>query len=73
MCSCRIDLAIPELRKGSYFPSLLEPRRTAEKALVAVIKEAYVHGVSTRTAHDLECAMGGAAPTSLGRASPFAM
>jgi putative transposase len=36
----RIDLAIPRLRKGSYFPSFLEPRRTAEKALVAVIQEA---------------------------------
>jgi transposase-like protein len=43
----RIELAIPRLRKGSYFPSFLEPRRTAEKALVAVIQEAYVHGVST--------------------------
>jgi putative transposase len=40
----RIELAIPRLRKGSYFPSFLEPRRTAEKALVAVIQEAYVHG-----------------------------
>src|SRR5215218_6110210 len=40
----RIDLAIPKLRKGSYFPSFLEPRRTAEKALTAVIQEAYVHG-----------------------------
>lgn len=38
----RIDLAIPKLRKGSYFPSFLEPRRTAEKALAAVIQEAYV-------------------------------
>jgi transposase-like protein len=44
----RIELAIPKLRKGSYFPSFLEPRRTAEKALVAVIQEAYVQGVSTR-------------------------
>ena len=43
----RIELAIPRLRKGSYLPSFLEPRRTAEKALVAVIQEAYVHGVST--------------------------
>ena len=40
----RIDLAIPKLRKGSYLPSFLEPRRTAEKALTAVIQEAYVHG-----------------------------
>ena len=50
----RIDLAIPKLRKGSYFPSFLEPRRTAEKALAAVIQEAYVHGVSTRSVDDLE-------------------
>ena len=40
----RIELAIPKLRKGSYFPSFLEPRRTAEKALVAVIQEAYIQG-----------------------------
>jgi len=43
-----IDLAIPKLRKGSYFPSLLEPRRPTEKALLAVIQEAYLKGVSTR-------------------------
>lgn len=55
----RIDLAIPRLRKGSYFPSFLEPRRTAEKALVAVIQEAYVHGVSTRAVDDVVRAMGG--------------
>jgi putative transposase len=54
----RIDLAIPKLRKGSYFPSFLEPRRTAEKALVAVIREACVHGVSTRAVDDLVKAMG---------------
>ena len=54
----RIDLAIPKLRKGSYFPSFLEPRRTAEKALAAVIQEAYVHGVSTRSVDDLVKAMG---------------
>ena len=51
-------MAIPRLRKGSYFPSFLEPRRTAEKALVAVIQEAYVHGVSTRSVDDLVKAMG---------------
>lgn len=55
----RIELAIPKLRKGSYFPSFLEPRRTAEKALVAVIQEAYVHGISTRAVDDLVRAMGG--------------
>ncbi|KQT42102.1 transposase [Aureimonas sp. Leaf454] len=54
----RIDLAIPRLRKGSYFPTFLEPRRTAEKALAAVIQEAYVHGVSTRSVDDLVKAMG---------------
>lgn len=54
----RIDLAIPKLRKGSYFPSFLEPRRTAEKALVAVVQEAYVHGVSTRAVDDLVKALG---------------
>jgi transposase-like protein len=45
-----VDLAIPRLRKGSYFPAFLEPRRASEKALTAVIQEAYVHGVSTRIA-----------------------
>ena len=54
----RIALEIPKLRKGSYFPSFLEPRRTAEKALVAVIQEAYVHGISTRSVDDLVQAMG---------------
>src|SRR6476659_5000334 len=54
----RIDLAIPKLRKGSYLPSFLEPRRTAEKALTAVIQEAYVHGVSTRAVDALVKAMG---------------
>lgn len=43
-----IELAIPKLRSGSYFPSFLEPRRRAEQALVAVVQEAYVNGVSTR-------------------------
>lgn len=55
----RVDLAIPKLRKGSYFPSFLEPRRTAEKALTAVIQEAYVQGISTRSVDDLIKAMGG--------------
>ena len=54
-----VGLNIPKLRRGSYFPSFLEPRRTAEKALVAVIQEAYVHGVSTRAVDDLVRAMGG--------------
>ena len=43
-----VELRIPKLRTGSYFPSFLEPRRATEKALVAVIQEAYVRGVSTR-------------------------
>ena len=43
-----VDLKIPKLRKGSYFPGFLEPRRTGEKALAAVIQEAYIQGVSTR-------------------------
>jgi transposase-like protein len=53
-----VELRIPKLRKGSYFPGFLEPRRTAEKALAAVIQEAYVHGVSTRAVDDLVKAMG---------------
>jgi transposase-like protein len=54
----RIALEIPKLRKGSYLPSFIEPRRTAEKALVAVIQEAYVQGISTRSVDDLVKAMG---------------
>ena len=42
-----MELHIPKLREGSYFPSLLEPRRRSEKALLAVIQQAYVEGVST--------------------------
>ena len=53
-----IELEIPRLRKGSYFPSFLEPRRTAEKALTAVIQEAYVQGISTRSVDNLVKAMG---------------
>jgi putative transposase len=54
-----VEIRIPKLRKGSYFPSFLEPRRMAEKALTAVIQEAYVQGVSTRSVDDLVRAMGG--------------
>ena len=54
-----VELRIPRLRKGSYFPSFLEPRRLAEKALTAVIQEAYIQGVSTRSVDDLVKAMGG--------------
>jgi putative transposase len=53
-----VELRIPKLRKGSYFPSFLEPRRMAEKALIAVIQEAYVQGISTRSVDDLVKAMG---------------
>ena len=53
-----VDLKIPKLRRGSYFPAFLEPRRTSEKALAAVIQEAYVGGLSTRSMDDLVQAMG---------------
>ena len=53
-----LALRIPKLRHGSYFPPFLEPRRTAEKALAAVIQEAYVQGISTRSVDDLVQAMG---------------
>ncbi len=53
-----VELKIPKLRKGSYFPGFLEPRRMSEKALTAVIQEAYNQGVSTRSVDDLVQAMG---------------
>ena len=53
-----VELAIPKLRRGSYFPTFLEPRKTAEKALLSVIQEAYVQGISTRSVDDLVRAMG---------------
>jgi transposase-like protein len=53
-----VELRIPKLRKGSYFPFFLEPRRLAEKALTAVIQEAYIQGISTRSVDDLVQAMG---------------
>lgn len=53
-----VELRIPKLRKGSYFPGFLEPRRMAEKALAAVIQEAYIQGISTRSVDDLVRAMG---------------
>ena len=53
-----VELRIPKLRRGSYFPGFLEPRRMAEKALTAVIQEAYVQGVSTRSVDELVKAMG---------------
>jgi putative transposase len=53
-----LDLSVPRVRDGSYFPSLLEPRRRAERALLAVVQEAYVLGVSTRRVEDLVEALG---------------
>ena len=59
-----VELRIPKLRRGSYFPGFLEPRRMAEKALTAVIQEAYIQGISTRSVDDLVRSMGGAAQDS---------
>ena len=56
-----LELAIPRLRTGSYFPSFLEPRKRSERALVAVVQEAYVNGVSTRKVDRLVEALGVAA------------
>ena len=53
-----IELQVPRVRDGSFFPSLLQPRRRAERALVAVVQEAYVQGVSTRRVDDLVKAVG---------------
>ena len=53
-----IELRIPKLRKGSFFPSILEPRRRIDQALYAVVIEAYVNGVSTRSVDDLVAALG---------------
>jgi putative transposase len=53
-----VELRIPKLRTGSYFPGFLEPRGLAEKALTAVIQEAYIQGISTRSVDDLVKAMG---------------
>ena len=53
-----LALQIPKVREGSYFPSLLEPRRRSERALLAVIQQAYVEGVSTRRVEDLIQALG---------------
>ena len=53
-----MPLRIPKLRKGAFFPAILEPRRRIDQALYAVVMEAYVHGVSTRAVDDLVAAMG---------------
>ena len=59
-----VDLKIPKLRKGSFFPSVLERRRRIDQALYAVVMEAYVHGVSTRKVDDLVSALGSEAGIS---------
>lgn len=53
-----LDLKIPKLRKGSYLPSLLEPRKRSEEALLAVVQEAYIQGVSTRRMDEIAKALG---------------
>jgi putative transposase len=52
-----VELRIPKLRKGSLFPAILEPRRRIDRALYAVVMEAYVHGISTRAVDELVEAM----------------
>ena len=64
-----VELRIQKLRKGGYFPGFLEPRRMAEKALTAVIQEAYIQGISTRSVDDRVGAMG---PSGFDFASPSA-
>jgi putative transposase len=59
-----VELAIPKLRKGSFLPSILEPRRRIDQALYAVVMEAYVHGVSTRAVDELVGALGAASGIS---------
>jgi putative transposase len=59
-----VELAIPKLRRGSFVPSLLERRRRIDRALYAVVMEAYVHGVSTRKVDDLVKALGAASGIS---------
>ena len=53
-----VELRIPKLRKGSFFPVVLQPRRRIDQALYAVVMEAYVNGVSTRSVEDLVSALG---------------
>ncbi len=59
-----VELRIPKLRRGSFFPSILERRRRIDRALFAVVMEAYVHGVSTRKVDDLVAALGAASGIS---------
>ena len=60
-----LNLKVPKLRQGSYFPGFLEARKTSEQALVAVIQEAWISGVSTRKVDDLVQAMGPVSYTHL--------
>ena len=53
-----MELRIPKLRKGTFFPSMLEPRRRIDQAFYAVVMEAYVNGTSTREVDDLVAALG---------------
>ncbi|MCL6648333.1 MAG: transposase [Chloroflexi bacterium] len=62
-----LELGIPKLRKGSFFPSLLQPRRQTEKALLAVIQEAYVHGVSTRSCDECQAGLAAGIPQAAAR------
>src|SRR2546425_10347217 len=55
---CTLELHVPRVRDGSFFPGLLEPRKRAERALMATVREAYVQGVSTRRVDDLVKALG---------------
>jgi len=59
-----VELKIPKLRRGSFFPEILERRRRVDRALYAVVMEAYVHGVSTRKVDDLVAALGAASGIS---------
>ncbi len=62
-----IELGIPKLREGSYFPSLLEPQRRSERALLSVVTQAYVEGVSTRRVDDLVRSLGCGGGQHIGR------
>ena len=53
-----LELRIPKVREGSYYPSLLEPRRRSERALLSVVQQAYIEGVSTRRVDDLVKSLG---------------
>ena len=68
-----VDVQIPKLRKGTYFPEFLEPRRASEKAMTAVIQEAYIQGVSTRSVDDLVKAVLHQSPDKRGVPLPVKM